>query len=1025
METLVRATIRHARFTWLVILAVTIGGISVFLSQPRQEDPEITIRTAQVVTQAPGLSPERIEQLITRPLEEQIKTIPEVKEIRSVSMTGTSIIVPELDAQFSDTTPIWAKLRNKMDDIASSLPDVASAPRVNDDFGRVSVATLALTGAEYTHAELYSVARDVRDTLSALPLAAGVDLHGVQQERIWIEFDPVFLAQFDISPAEVVQTLQSQNVVQAGGTVDADGINVVIEPSGDFRSVEDIRNVAIKTSTDQFVYLEDLATIRRGFVDPPSAPAFYDGQPAIVLGVSMIAKSNVVALGEQVRDALKTLDSELPLGMSLDVAIFQPDLVRASVKAATTNLSQTIIVVLIVVMLVLGLRTGIIVGAMVPLTMMMTLIGMALWGVELHRVSIAAIIVALGLLVDNGVVIAEDIKKRLDQGVERMTAVTATSSSLAIPLLTSSLTTVAAFMPLVLISGGSGEFLRSLGQVLALALLSSWLIAVLVIPAFCYWFMPQSAAASAAPVETVESFDGRGYALYDRFLRVVLRFRLVFVALMVALLVSSTVIFKFIKQRSLGPSERNQFTAYVDLPAEASIHETIGVAKRLNEFLLDKSENPEVTGVLSYVGSGGPRFFLSLSPNDAQPNKAFLVVNTREPNEIAAVMTRVDRFFDTDLPEAQGRTDILFLGSSPSGTVEYTITGPEIQTLRRLKADVKLAFHAVEGAGSIRDNWENGVLKLAVDIDQERARRAGVTSKDVANTLSTYFDGSNITTYREGELSIPVAIRSRVDERRDLDRLRTVEVRSTSTGTPVPLMQIADFSGKVEPSRIRRVDQARTISVMGKHPDLTAVELGALLQTHIQAIDVPEGYAVEIAGEIVDSKESNAELFKFAPHALFVVILLLVLQFNSFRRPAIILSTIPLVLIGANYGLFVFRGYFDFTAMLGLFSLAGIIINNGIVLIDKIDEGRIDGLSVHEAVVVAALARSRPIIMTTVTTIIGLVPMALFGGEFWYGMAIVIMCGIGVGTILTLGFVPAMYSLLFDLRKRDRGRAAA
>jgi multidrug efflux pump subunit AcrB len=399
----------------------------------------------------------------------------------------------------------------------------------------------------------------------------------------------------------------------------------------------------------------------------------------------MVEKSNVVELGRQVRVSLGELRSTIPLGMHLDVAIFQPDLVQASVQVqdATVNLLQTIAVVLLVVMVALGFRTGLIVGAMVPLTMMVTLVGMSIWGIELHRVSIAAIIVALGLLVDNGVVVAEDIKKRLDDGAERLAAALATTSTLAVPLLTSSLTTVAAFMPLVLISGGSGEFLRSLGQVLALALLSSWLVAMTIIPAFCYWFLPEPARGVPALDSGDEgAYDALPYRLYRQMLSFMLRARLPFVVLMIALLFSAVGVFRFIKQRSLGPSERNQFTVYVDLPAEASIHQTIAATKRLTGYLNDSNANPEVVDVLAYVGSGGPRFFLALTPNDPQPNKAFLVVNTQEPDQIHTVMPRVERFLAEQMPEATGRTDILFLGNAPPGTVELKITGPEIDVRR-------------------------------------------------------------------------------------------------------------------------------------------------------------------------------------------------------------------------------------------------------------------------------------------------------------------------------------------------------
>ncbi|MFT6042234.1 MAG: multidrug efflux pump subunit AcrB, partial [Gammaproteobacteria bacterium] len=679
------------------------------------------------------------------------------------------------------------------------------------------------------------------------------------------------------------------------------------------------------------------------------------------------------------------------------------------------NLLQTVLVVLLVVMIALGWRTGLIVGAMVPLTMMATLIGMSLWGIELHRISIAAIIVALGLLVDNGVVVAEDIIKRLSDGTERLEACLATPRSLAVPLLTSSLTTIATFMPLVLITGGSGEFLRSLGQVLALALMASWLISITVTPAFCYWFLPKKQKAAG---KKADAYSALPYRAYRSLLVGVLRFRIPFLVAVGALLVSSVIVLGFVKKRSLGPGERNQFTVYVDLPSEATIESTMAATERVVDFLQDSELNPEVTEVLSYVGHGGPRFFLGLSPNDPQPNKAFLIVNTQLPAQIYDVMPRVDRFLGERLPEGTGRTDILFLGSAPLGTVKLKVTGPEIDELRNIADKVDTAFRSVTGVRSVRHDWENSVLAFEVEIDQERARRAGVTSEAVAQSMSTYFDGANVTQFREGELTIPVTIRASAKDRAELDTVRTLEVLSTKTGLPVPLLQFASFKGKVEPSRIRRFNQERAYTVMGKHPNMTATELYANMLPLLDTIDLPPGYTLAEDGEIKDAKDSNAGLFEFAPHALLTILLLLVLQFNSFRRPLIILMTIPLVLIGANYGLYAFEGYFDFTAMLGLFSLAGIIINNGIVLIDKIDEERRGGSGVSTALIESCLARARPIIMTTVTTVVGLIPLALFGGEFWYGLAIVIMCGIAVGSLLTLAFVPVMYSLLFDFRKR-------
>jgi multidrug efflux pump subunit AcrB len=1016
VDSFAKFALSHARFTWLLIIAIIAAGAAVYATQPRQEDPEITIRNAQVITRFPGLSPERIEKLITRPIEKKIKEIPQISDIRSVSMSGLSIVTPEVDERYADMAPIWRQLRDKMEELRPQLPDGVNGPVVNDDYGRLAVVTLALTGADFSMAELNAQAEDLQDALGALPDVARVELYGVQSERIWLTFNPHFLAQFGLTTASVVDALRRQNVILPGGTVNAAGQRIVIEPSGDLRSLDDIRNLAIATNEGSVVYLQDLATIERSYVDPAESPAFYNGEPAIVLGISMVSGANVVALGREITRRLGELRTQLPLGMQLDVVIFQPDLVQASVKNASDNLLQTIAVVLVVVMVFLGLRTGLIVGAMIPLTIMLTLIGMSVGAIELHRISIAAIIVALGLLVDNGIVIAEDIKKRLDDGAERLDAALAAPRQLAFPLLTSSLTTIFAFLPLVLITDGTGEFLRSLGQVLALALLASWIIAITVVPAFCYWFL--AGAANAAPRQQ-PAYTALPYRAYRSLLGVFLRFRFLFVIGVVGLLALSFIVFGGVKQRSLGPSERNQFTVYLDLPAASDISQTTDAALRLSRFLADRAANPEVTDTLAYVGSGGPRFFLALSPNDPQPNKAFLVVNTQRNDQIGAVMQRVEEFIAREIPEGNGRADILFLGPAALGTVELRVSGPEIAGLQALAAQLEGAFQSVPGTRAIRSDWEDPVFKIRVEVDQERARRAEVTSEDIARALSAHFDGERVTDFREDEEVIPVMIRAEEGSRDELDRMRSVSVYSTAQGMAVPLIQIADFGGEVEPSRIRRNNQQRAVTVAGKHPGMTAVELYAAMQGALDAIDIPPGYAIELEGEIQGAQESNAKLLEFAPHALFLILAVLVLQFNSYRRVAIILLTIPLVFVGASFGMRIFGAYFDFTAMLGLFSLAGIIINNGIVMIDRIDQGRKEGLTVDEAVTDAAMARSRPIVMTTITTVAGLVPLALLGGEFWFGMAIVIMCGLAVATVLTLGVVPVLYSLMFQLRGKS------
>jgi multidrug efflux pump subunit AcrB len=1023
MDRLARFSLDNGRFLVLVILSVIFAGVAIYFSQPRQEDPEVTIRVAQVSVLFPGLSPERIEQLITRPVEEEIKRIPEVAEIQSVSMTGMALIMPELHERYFDLDPIWADLRNRMDDVASRLPAGSQGPFVNDDFGRVAVATLALSGDGFTPRELRWAARDLRDKLGAAPLVARVDLYGIQEERIWLDMDPVRLSQFGLTPAAVINHLRAQNAVLPAGSVDASGMSVVVEPSGSFESVEQIRSLPLD-APGGLVYLRDLLDVRRGYVDPAERPVMFNGKPAVVLGISMVPGSNISELGTDLTWRLDVLRGELPLGMTLDVVTWQPALVEDAIWDATENLGQTLVIVLVVVMLFLGLRTGLIVGAMVPLTVLASLVGMSVIGVELHRVSIAAVIVALGLLVDNGIVVVEDIKTRMAGGSDRREAALAAARTLGVPLLTSSLTTILAFMPLMLAENTSGEYLRALSLVIMLALLSSWLIALTVTPAMCVWFLPEPRAGRGSDRTAAGGpTAARAYAVYRRLLEMLLRVRVAFLLVMVALLIGSLWLFGLVQQRHMAPSERNQFTVYLNLPAGSDPKDTLAVAGRLADFLSDSEANPEVTSNVIYVASGGPRFFLALQPPDAQPHIGFGIVTTETADQVAPLMQRVREFAAERLPEAGVRTEELFLGPAPLGTVELRVFGPDIQVLQNVAAEVTAAFRAVPGARDIRSDWENPVLKVRAVVDQERARRAGVTSEEIARALSTQLDGMPVTDYREGDKIIPIVMRADASLRDDLDRMRMMEVFSSSRGVGVPLLQVADFQGVVEPSQIRRVDQERAITLAAKHPTMSARDLYAAVQPQIAAIDLPFGYRIVTEGEVKASNEANGALFQYAPHCLFGIVALLVLQFGSFRRPAIVGLTIPLILIGAALGLLLFNAWFDFVAMLGLFSLAGIIINNGIVMIDRIDQGRAQGQRVDEAVVEAALARARPIVMTTLTTILGLVPLAVFGGEFWFGMAIVIMSGLAVGTLLTLGVVPVLYSLMFAFR-RPRTAAA-
>ncbi len=1011
MERITQFAISNSRLTILFLTAMLVAGVSTFFTMPSQEDPEITIRSAQVRAYFPGMSTSQVENLIAKPLEKKIKEIAELKEVKSTVSTGTMIVEVTIHDRYFDLAPIWQSLRNKMEDIKTSLPSGTQGPFVNDDFGRVASATVSLYGRGYTLPELYDAARDLQDKLGTLDSISKVDIYGHQPEQIYLEFDSSRLAFYGIAPNEIVSALTSQNIVLPGGSVTAGDDRIVLVPSGNFESIDDIRNLQIAVpESEQTVYLQDIVTIRRALAEPPKNPVYYNAEPAIALGISMIAKYNIIDFGEGLNAKIDALRATLPAGMQMEYATYQPTLVKESVGSAVSNLYQTVAVVLAVVVIFLGLRTGLIVGAIVPLTILMSIVVMNQLGIDLQRMSIAAIIIALGLLVDNGIVIAEDIRSRMDKGTRKKDAAMQAAGSLGVPLLTSSLTTILAFIPLMLSGTTTSEYLASLSQVIIIALLSSWFLALYATPVLCYWFLKDTAKAEDAPEP---SYDGPVYSFYRKFLTWVLGHKLIFVGIMLGALILAVNGMGLVTKQMMPYSDRNQVLVYIDLPAGTDITTTIKSTEKLRAWLADEEQNPEIESHIAYIGFGGPRFFLALAPINPGDNVAFMVVNTKKKEDVPMMQARINQFMLDEMPEVNGRVKRMFLGAKEIGLVEYRVIGPDAGELYGIGYDIEKIFRDLPGTVGVKNDWQNPVALISIDIDQQRARRAGVTSESIAQSLNAYYDGYSVTDYRDGDLVIPVTLRGGA-ERNNLSDLITLPVLSQD-GIAVPLVQVAEFSRIIEPNNLLRVDQERTLTVSGKHTTLQASELHAALLPAVEAIDLPEGYRIEFGGEVEGSDEANGALFSKMPIALVGITLLLIWQFNSIRRPAIIMLTIPLVLIGAALGLLTTGAFFSFTAMLGLFSLAGIIINNGIVLIDRIDLERKDGLSVHDATIAACIARMRPILMTTLTTVLGLIPMMLFGGALWYPMSIVIIFGLAVSSILTLGFVPVLYVAFFSV----------
>jgi multidrug efflux pump subunit AcrB len=780
------------------MVITVLFGLKQFFSFPRQEDPPITIREVVVSAIFPGMEPTDVEQLITRKLEAEIRTLPEMDDIWSDSKTGVAVIHADTRDEYDDLDLIWQKIRNKMADIKPELPQGTFGPFINDEFGLTAVATVALWSEGFSMAEMRPVARDIRDRLYELEGIRKVELWGVQDEQVFLKFSTTKLSQYGISIGQIVNTLVQQNVVLPGGKIDAAGQDVIVEPSGNFKSLQDIGNVLFEIpGTKKTIQLKDLLILERGYIDPPNALAYFNGKPAIVISVSITPGVNAVDFGERLTRKIKNLESQLPIGYVLEYATFQPDLVEKAVNGALSNVYQTLVIVLIVVMLFLGVRTGLIVGSFVPMTMLLGLIVMGFFGVELERVSIASAIIALGMLVDNGIVVAEDIRSRLERGEERRQACIEAGKTLAIPLLTSSLTTIFAFLPMLLIDGQTGEYAFSLPMVVIILLLCSWFLSMYLTPSNCFYFMKVKQRANAEPSNGKgtpggeDPYSGRFYQIYRAILVRMLHHRFIVLTFAFAMLVGGGFATTQLVREFFGSSDRNQFLMYVDLPAGSNIRATDEVVKRLSDWLSDKKENPEITSTIAYVGNGGPRFFLTLSPPDPDPHVSSLVINTESADQVPTVIRRVREKFLSAFPEAHGRVKPMWLGASEPGLMEIRLIGPDAEVLYEKGDQLMAALKAMPGTLNLRSDWQNKVLKFKVLVDQARASRAQISSRSVAYSLESHIDGVKVTEYREEDVAIPVILQSADEERESFGDLTNVSIYSGLRGANVPILQIA------------------------------------------------------------------------------------------------------------------------------------------------------------------------------------------------------------------------------------------
>ncbi len=1011
------------RYDRVVIIMVTIlilSGLSAFVQLPKARDPGFIVRTAVISTQFPGANPERVELLVTDKLEKKIQEMPEIDFITSESRNGISIINANFLESYKNMRPIFDDLRRKVDDVKQDLPDGLDGPFVNDEFGDVFGSVYTLTGDGYSYAELKDVADDIRDRLLKITEVAKVDIHGTQEEVVFVEYNNARLAELGVSPQQLAGVLTSANILSSGGNILTGRERVVLEPTGNFESVEELRRTVIQLPNDSVVYLGDIANIYRDYSDPPESVTRANGKAALAIAISMREGGDILKLGEKLDEVIPVIKAQYPWGVELEKVWFQATLVENSVADFINNLFQAIAIVCFVMLITLGLRTGVVVAALIPTAMIISLYVMQIFSIDINQISLAALIISLGLLVDNAIVMVESVIVKYDQGLSSVEAAIESGRELLLPLLVSSLTTGAAFMPIALAESAVGEYTADIFSVVTITLLTSWVLAMTVIPMLA----SKALCKKSLKHETAEQFDNRGYRFYKALLLTALKHKVWFGLLMMALFYSAIQVLGLVPKIFVEQSEDPVFNGSFEMPLGTSIETSQAVMADIDQyvektFFVNGEKPAKIQSWLTFIGDGGPRFDLTLNPPKRNPANSFFIGNTVEAGDVEEVMQGIEEYARQKHPDLNVKLSRFENGPPVGYPIQIRLSGPEFKQLYQIADDVTNRLYEDTLITSVKNTWGKQTKKLLVEVDQERARRAGVTSDDVAYSLKASLTGIEMTEYREDDKLIPITLRSIAADRQDISKLDGTSVYSQSTGESVPLKQVADVRLVFEPGMIERRDRDRTITLKAQlRPDATAAEVNKTLSPWLEEAQEswPKDYNYEEGGEAEESGEANASIAAKLPIAAMVILLLLVAQFNSVRRPFIILATIPLGIIGVSYGLLIAGSSFGFFTILGIISLSGIIINNAIVLLDRIKiEVEEFGKAEADAIIFACLQRLRPILLTTATTVFGMLPLWWGGTAMFKPMAVSIIFGLAFATMLTLLLVPVLYSLLFKV----------
>lgn len=1008
--------INNRVISWMVSLIFLIGGTAAFFNLGRLEDPAFTIKDAMVVTSYPGATPQQVEEEVTYPLEKAIQQLTYVDEVNSISSRGLSQITVKMKNNYGpdDLPQIWDELRRKVNDLKGALPPGVNPPLVIDDFGDVYGILLAVTGEGYSYKELLDYVDYLRRELELIDGVSKVSVSGQQQEQVFIEISMKRISTLGISPQTVFNLLSTQNLVSDAGAIRIGSEYIRIHPTGEFDDVEKLGDLILSERGAQgLIYLRDVAEVKRGYVEVPSNVITFNGKLALNVGVSFAQGVNVVEVGQRFDRRLAELKYQQPIGIDIAEVYSQPKEVDKSVSGFVVSLGQAVAIVIIVLLFFMGLRSGLLIGLILLLTVLGTFIFMQYFKIDLQRISLGALVIALGMLVDNAIVVVEGILIGTQKGRTRLQAATDIVTQTKWPLLGATVIAVTAFAPIGLSEDATGEYCGTLFTVLLISLMLSWFTAISLTPFFAdLFFRGQKAPASG---EESDPYQGFIFVVYRRFLEFCMKRAWLTMGVLVLGLAASLYGFTKVKQAFFPSSTTPMFMVDVWMPEGTDIRATDAILLELEKWL---SAQESVDSVTTTAGKGLQRFMLTYSPEKSYAAYGEIITRVTDYQQLAALMARFRAHLDARYPQINYKLKQIELGPGGGAKIEARIVGSDPTVLRSIAAQVMDVMYADPGAYNIRHDWRERTKVLEPQFNESQARRYGVTKADVDEFLAMSFSGKTIGVYRDGTTLMPIVARLPEEERVDIRNIEGMKIWSPALSEYIPLQQVTlGYEMRWEDPLIVRKNRKRMLTVMAD-PDLlgeeTAATLQQRLQPQIEAIPLPPGYFLEWGGEYESSGDAKASLFKTMPLGYLFMFLITVFLFNSVKESLIVWLTVPLAVIGVTTGLLALNTPFGFMALLGFLSLSGMLLKNGIVLLDQIEIEMHSGKDPYLAVVDASLSRVRPVCMAAVTTILGMLP--LLPDIFFRPMAVTIMFGLGFATVLTLIVVPVLYRLFHHVK---------